>query len=185
MMFKVYGCKFIKALVPSGVSAIFIPSFQYIFVLFVLDNSILASEFAWPSFFFISNLDKFWLTFDSSFHCTFIHVREENSLFSELQGLQLRNFGGLKQLCLYVCSQKRRPCTFGQSLFDQFSNKAEQKKSETDQKFPETRQFFFGRPKKMRKRPDNWSTKRLTKTTWTGLWSREVSTKKWARLSDS
>ena len=26
--------------------------------------------------------------------------------------------------------------------------KAEQKKSETDQKFPETRQFFFGRPKK-------------------------------------
>ena len=29
--------------------------------------------------------------------------------------------------------------------------------------------FFFGRPKKMRNRPDNWSTKRLTKTTWTGL----------------
>ena len=71
---------------------------QYFFVLFVLDNSILASEFAWPSFFFISNLDKFRLTFDSSFHCTFIHVREENSLFSELQGLQLRNFGVLKQI---------------------------------------------------------------------------------------
>ena len=29
--------------------------------------------------------------------------------------------------------------------------------------------FFFGRPKKVRNRPDNWSTKRLTKTTWTGL----------------
>ena len=29
--------------------------------------------------------------------------------------------------------------------------------------------FFFGRPKKGRKRPNNWSTKRLTKTTWTGL----------------
>ena len=29
--------------------------------------------------------------------------------------------------------------------------------------------YFFGRPKKMRKRQDNWSTKRLTKTTWTGL----------------
>ena len=43
------------------------------------------------------------------------------------------------------------------------------KNSETDQKFPETEQFFFGRPKKMRNRPDNWSTKRLTKTTWTGL----------------
>ena len=29
--------------------------------------------------------------------------------------------------------------------------------------------FCFGRPRKMRKRPDNWFTKRLTKTTWTGL----------------
>ena len=48
-------------------------------------------------------------------------------------------------------------------------NLVNQKFPETDQKFPETGQFFFGRPKKMRKRPDNWSTKRLTKTTWTGL----------------
>ena len=48
-------------------------------------------------------------------------------------------------------------------------NLVDQKFSETDQKFPETGQFFFGRPKKMRKRLDNWSTKRLTKTTWTGL----------------
>ena len=31
----------------------------------------------------------------------------------------------------------------------------------------ETGQFFFCRPKKMRNRPDNWSTKRLTKSTWT------------------
>jgi len=29
--------------------------------------------------------------------------------------------------------------------------------------------IFFGRPKKMRNRPNNWSTKRLTKTTWTYL----------------
>ena len=29
--------------------------------------------------------------------------------------------------------------------------------------------FFFGRPKKVRNRLDNWLTKRLTKTTWTGL----------------
>ena len=35
------------------------------------------------------------------------------------------------------------------------------KNSETDQKLPETGQFFLW--------PDNWSTKRLTKTTWTGL----------------
>ena len=44
------------------------------------------------------------------------------------------------------------------------------KNSETDQKFPETEQIFFGRPKKVRNRPDNWSTKRLTKTTWPGLY---------------
>ena len=39
--------------------------------------------------------------------------------------------------------------------------------------------FFFGRPKKMRNRPDNWSTKRLTKTTWTGLFT---SLLKWCLL---
>ena len=49
------------------------------------------------------------------------------------------------------------------------------KNSETDQKFPETEQIFFGRPKKVRNRPDNWSTKRLTKTTWTGLIFRCIS----------
>ena len=48
-------------------------------------------------------------------------------------------------------------------------NLVDQKFPETDQKFPETGQFLFGRPKKMRKRLDNWSTKRLTKATWTGL----------------
>ena len=48
-------------------------------------------------------------------------------------------------------------------------NLVNQKKSEPDQKFPETEQIFFGRPKKERNRLDNWSTKRLTKTTWTGL----------------
>ena len=45
------------------------------------------------------------------------------------------------------------------------------KQSEPDQKFPETEQIFFCRPKKGRNRLDNWSTKRLTKTTWTGLLS--------------
>ena len=38
---------------------------------------------------------------------------------------------------------------------EQKKSELDQKKSETDQKFPETGQFFFGRPKKMRKRPDN------------------------------
>ena len=39
----------------------------------------------------------------------------------------------------------------------------------------ETGQFFFGRPKRMRNRLDNWSTKRLTKSTWTPLRSIELS----------
>ena len=34
--------------------------------------------------------------------------------------------------------------------------------------------FSFGQPKKVRNRPDNWSTKRLTKTTWTGLICKSV-----------
>ena len=33
---------------------------------------------------------------------------------------------------------------------------------------------FFGRPKKGRNRLNNWSTKRLTKTTWTGLLSTAI-----------
>ena len=56
-------------------------------------------------------------------------------------------------------------------------NLVDQKKSEPDQKFPETEQIFFGRPKKERNRLDNWSTKRLTKTTWTGLLSTKRLTK--------
>ena len=66
-----------------------------------------------------------------------------------------------------------QPCLkFGHSLIsegDQFSNKAEQKKIRDWPKISWDWTIFFGRPKKMRKRPDNWLTKRLTKTTWTGL----------------
>ena len=64
-------------------------------------------------------------------------------------------------------------------------NLVDQKFPETDQKFPETGQFFFGRPKKMRKRPDNWSTKRLTKTTWTGLWSTKETDQKYMDAASS
>ena len=39
--------------------------------------------------------------------------------------------------------------------------------------------FFLVDQKKMRKRPDNWSTKRLTKTTWTGLIFKST---KWCRF---
>ena len=45
--------------------------------------------------------------------------------------------------------------------------------------------IFFGRPKKMRKRPDNWSTKRLTKTTWTGLWYTKETDQKYMDAADS
>ena len=47
---------------------------------------------------------------------------------------------------------------------DQFSKKSGQKKCLVS----ETGQFSFGRPKKLRNSPDNWSAKRL-KTTWTPL----------------
>ena len=36
------------------------------------------------------------------------------------------------------------------------------------------KKFFFGQPEKMRNRPNNWSTKRLTKTTWTGLETEQI-----------
>ena len=84
-----------------------------------------------------------------------------------------------------IIQLQSRPCGFGQSLgqpivrsishfFCSPSNR------ETDQKkfrdcpkifcpVSETGQFFFGRPEKMKNRPDNWSTKRLTKSTWTPL----------------
>ena len=66
---------------------------------------------------------------------------------------------------------------FFQNLYILGSLEGEQKKIETDQKNVKKKigrslrptKFFFGRPKKMRNRPNNWSTKRLTKSTWTPL----------------
>ena len=91
---------------------------------------------------------------------------------------------------------KRRPCTFGQFLWSTNFFLVDQKPIShffgrpifflVNQKtilscFWSTN-FFFGQPnlflanqkknwltKKVRNRPDNWSTKRLTKTTWTRL----------------
>ena len=69
-------------------------------------------------------------------------------------------------------------CGFGQSLgrpivrsISHFLKKTGQKIQESEQKRSETGQIFFWSTKKMRNRPDNWSTKRLTKTTWTGLFT--------------
>ena len=69
-----------------------------------------------------------------------------------------------------------RTCGFGQSLgrpivrsISHFLKKTGQKIQESEQKYLRLDKFFFVSPKKLRNRPDNWSTKRLTKTTWTGL----------------
>ena len=64
-------------------------------------------------------------------------------------------------------------------------NLVDQKKSEPDQKFPETEQIFFGRPKKGRNRLDNWLTKRLTKTTWMGLKKKFGRPKQNEKLTDN
>ena len=100
-------------------------------------------------------------------------------LVDQLSGLFLTFFGRPKKNCsvsgnFWSVSE----FFFGQALIFWYTKKkfwytkkkfGRPKKSEPDQKFPETEQIFFGRPKKGRNRLDNWSTKRLTKTTWTGL----------------
>ena len=123
------------------------------------------------------------------------HSEEASKILSKFLIFKATTFLHEFWIPIPVHQSKRRPCTFGQSLWytncsvnflifcltkKKFGqpkknfgipkrNLVYQKFPETDQKFPETGQFFFGQPKKMRKRPDNWSTKRLTKTTWTGL----------------
>ena len=50
-----------------------------------------------------------------------------------------------------------------------FQKRLDKKFKRVNKKDVRLDKIFFGRPKKMRNRPDNWLTKRLTKTTWTGL----------------
>ena len=65
--------------------------------------------------------------------------------------------------------------SFVQSFFENWSpsNQRLDKKSRNDKKNNlrslRLNTFFVGRPKKMRNWPDNWSAKRLNKTTWTSL----------------
>ena len=107
-----------------------------------------------------------------------VHVVLVSLLVDQLSGLFLTFFGWPKKnlfslreflVSLWIF--------FGQALIFWYTKKkfwytkkklGGPKKSEPDQKFSETEQIFFGRPKKRRNRLDNWSTKRLTKTTWTG-----------------
>ena len=50
-----------------------------------------------------------------------------------------------------------------------FQKRLDKKFKRVNKKYLRLDKFFFGQSKKMKIRPDNWSTKRLTKTTWTGL----------------
>merc|ERR1712051_115510 len=110
-----------------------------------------------------------------------VHVVLVSLLVDQLSSLFLPFFGQQKKICSVsgnFCSGSdffwSTKFLFGipKFLFSIPKNQSLTKKnSETDQKFPETEQIFFGRPKKVRYRPDNWSTKRLTKTTWTGLFT--------------
>ena len=108
-----------------------------------------------------------------------VHVLLVSLLVDQLSSLFLSFFGRPKKICSVSGNFWSGSDFFGSTkflfgipkfLFSIPKNQSLTKKnSETDQKFPETEQIFFGRPKKVRNRPDNWSTKRLTKTTWTGL----------------
>ena len=113
------------------------------------------------------------------FHYSPVHVVLVSLLVDQLSSLFLSFFGRPKKICSvsgnfwsgsdFFWSTK---FLFGtpKFLFSIPKNQSLTKKnSETDQKFSETEQIFFGRPKKVRNRPDNWLTKRLIKTTWTGL----------------
>ena len=121
----------------------------------------------------------YWCCFFRIHHSSSVHVVLVSLLVDQLSSLFLPIFGRPKKICSvsgnfwsgsdFFWSTK---FLFGipKFLFSIPKNQSLTKKnSETDQKFPETEQIFFGRSKKVRNRPDNWSTKRLTKTTWTGL----------------
>ena len=108
-----------------------------------------------------------------------VHVVLVSLLVDQLSGLFL-TFLGRPKIKLFSLREFLVSLWifFGQALIFWYTKKkfwytkkkfGRPKKSEPDQKFPETEQIFFGRPKKGRNRLYNWSTKRLTKTTWTGL----------------
>ena len=99
-------------------------------------------------------------------------VDQLSSLFLTFFGWPKKNLFSLREFLVSLW------IFFGQALIFWYTKKkfwytkkklGGPKKSEPDQKFPETDQIFFWSTKKGRNRPYNWLTKRLTKTTWTGL----------------
>ena len=125
-----------------------------------------------------------------SIHISPVHVVLVSLLVDQLSGLFLTFFGRPKKICsvsgnFWSVSEfflvrlwffgilKRNFGILKRNLVDQKNQRLTRKNSETDTIFfcpvSGTGQFRFGRPQKMIDRPDNWSTKRLTKSTWTPL----------------
>ena len=119
-------------------------------------------------------------------HRSGVHVLLVSLLVNQLSGLFLIFFGRPKKICPVsdlFCSLSWIFCPvfFKKWEIDRtigrprdwpkphFQKRLDKKFKRVNKKDLILDKFFFGRPKKMRNRPDNWSTKRLTKTTWTGL----------------
>ena len=124
---------------------------------------------------YLPNHPSFWVAcFISPVHVVLVSllVEQLSGLFLSFFGRPKKNLFSLREFLVRLWFFWSTKFLFGipKFLFSIPKNQSLTKKnSETDQTFPETEQMFFGRPKKVRNRPDNWSTKRLTKTTWTGL----------------
>jgi hypothetical protein len=92
-----------------------------------------------------------------------VHVLLVSLLVDQLSGLFL----------FFFWSTKTKLSSLTSVEGEQKNQRLTKKNSETDQNFfvgsLRLDNFFFGWPKKKRTRPDNWSTKRLTKSTWTPL----------------
>ena len=110
-----------------------------------------------------------------------VHVVLVSLLVDQLSSLFLTFFGRQKKILFSLREFLVSLWTFfGQALIFWYTKKkfgipkrnlVDQKNQRLTKNSLRLNKFFFGRPKKGRNRLDNWSTKRLTKTTWTGLMS--------------
>ena len=131
-----------------------------------------------------------------------VHVVLVSLLVNQLSGLFLTFFGRPKKICsvsgnFWSVSEffLVRLWFFG-ILKRNFGipkrNLVDQKIQSLTKNSLRLNKFFFGRPKKGRNRLDNWSTKRLTKTTWTGLifcdfmlnYTRWIQFKRWPKFKN-
>ena len=116
-----------------------------------------------------------WLWFE---HLSGVHVLLVSLLVNQLSGLFLIFLVNQKKLSS-LRDWTKKFWSVSEFCLVSLSSRGWTKKSEIDQKKIRDWQrifcwvgdwtIFFGRQKEMRNRPDNWSTKRLTKSTWTPL----------------